>query len=65
MSDFEEAFGLVKKFFDGDHHKAMLWMVEKNPMLGGVSPREMLFIGRGDKLLQFIKEALSENEPGK
>lgn len=58
-----EAFRMVKDFFDGDSKKAMTWMRERNPLLGGVSPRDMVANGRSDKLLKWVKSALGENEP--
>lgn len=57
-----EAQTLVAKFFDGDGAKTLLWMTTKNPLLGNLSPREMIQMGREDKLLKFVKESLAENE---
>lgn len=41
--------------------KATRWMVEKNPMLGGVSPVHMIAHGRIDRLKRFIQESESLN----
>lgn len=57
------AFNLVTDFFEGDRQKAMAWWNAKNPLLGGLSAREMCFMGREDKVLKFVREALAENEP--
>ena len=37
--------------------KATVWMTTKNPMLGGVSPVNMIALGRGERLSNFIAEA--------
>lgn len=57
-----EALRLVTGFFEGDRMKALAWMDARNPLLGGVSPREMCRAGRADKLLRFVKQALAEND---
>jgi hypothetical protein len=33
-----------------------------NPMLGGVSPIYMVVMGKGEKLLRFIKNQIAENK---
>lgn len=55
------AAAMVGVFF-GDEKTAALWMRTENPMLGGVSPLDMIESGRGDKLLEWMREALAENE---
>lgn len=56
---------LVLGFFGGDVARTRLWFESPNPMLGGIRPQEMLALGRGEKLLQFIQNRLAENElPG-
>lgn len=57
-----EARTLVAKFFDGNEEKTSLWMATKNPLLGNISPEDMIRLGRVDRLLKFIKDALAENE---
>lgn len=51
----------VIEFFDGDLHKVEQWMNTENPMLGGVSPCEMLLNERGERLQKFIDEAMRQN----
>lgn len=58
----EEARKLVLWFFKGDKKKTDLWFDTKNPLLGNVSPNEMIRAGRRDKLISFIENQLSENE---
>lgn len=50
---------LVAQFFSGDAQKTALWFRTKNPMLGEISPRDMIRFGRYDKLRRFIIEAQS------
>jgi hypothetical protein len=33
-------------------------------MLGGVSPRDMVRMGRHDRLLRFVTQAIEEGRPG-
>ncbi len=39
------------------------WFERENPMLGGVSPLNMIKIGRGDKLCKWIVNQIDENAP--
>ena len=48
---------LVAEFFAGDVQKVGLWFEVANPMLGNVSPRDMIRIGRYKRLLNFVLEA--------
>jgi hypothetical protein len=50
---------LVFQFFQ-DSVKTKLWLRTPNPMLGNVSPRDMLRFGRYAKLLRFINQAMEE-----
>lgn len=53
--------GLVASFFGGDAIKTALWFKTKNPLLGDVSPRDMIRYGRYARLQKFVSEALEEN----
>jgi hypothetical protein len=53
---------LVAEYFDGNSQKTALWFRTPNPMLGNVSPRDMIRLGRYQRLLQFIVSARAENE---
>jgi hypothetical protein len=53
--------GLVAQFFNGDVVKTSLWFRTKNPLLGNVSPRDMIRYGRYEKLRRFVMDALGEN----
>jgi uncharacterized protein (DUF2384 family) len=54
---------LVFQFFQNDV-KTKLWLQTPNPMLGNVSPRDMLRFGRHAKLLKFITQAMEEGSAG-
>ncbi len=49
----------VEKFFGGDMEKTRLWFKTPNPLLGDVSPDDMISLHKTAKLLAFIEEALS------
>jgi hypothetical protein len=53
--------GLVAQFFRGDAVKTSLWFKTKNPLLGNISPSDMIRYGRYEKLRRFVMEALNEN----
>ncbi len=51
---------LVADHFAGDAKKTALWFKTKNPMLGDISPRDMIRFGRYDKLRRFVVGALAD-----
>lgn len=57
-----EISNLLIEFFGKDQVKIGLWMKSPNPLLGGLIPNDMIAIGRGERLLQFMKHALEENK---
>ena len=44
----------VVKAFDGNEQKAEAWMVTPNMNFGGASPTQLIFGGKGNKVIQFI-----------
>jgi hypothetical protein len=50
---------LVFQFFNDDV-KTKLWFQTPNPMLGNISPRDMIRLGRYNKLLRFVTQAMEE-----
>jgi hypothetical protein len=52
---------LVGEFFAGDEHKVALWFEIANPMLGNISPSNMIRIGKHKRLLTFVVSAREEN----
>ena len=61
MTQWAMALNLVGNFFK-DNEKTVLWFQIPNPLLGNISPREMIRIGRFKKLYRFIQTALDENQ---
>lgn len=62
LREWANLFNLVAQFFKGDAVKTALWFKTPNPMLGGISPRDMIRFGRYQKLLKFILNAISQNQ---
>lgn len=61
LQEIANVCGLVAQFFGGDVAKTALWFKTKNPMLGDISPRDMIRYGRYEKLRRFIMNALEDN----
>lgn len=54
LEEIANICNLVAQFFGGDPQKTALWFRTKNPMLGEISPRDMIRFGRYEKLRRFI-----------
>ena len=39
-------------------HKALKWLKTPNPQLGDISPDDMINLGKGEKLINFMEELL-------
>jgi hypothetical protein len=52
---------LVAEFFVGDEQKVALWFEIANPMLGNITPSNMIRIGKQKRLLSFVVSAREEN----
>lgn len=61
LTDIAVICGLVAQFFQGDANKTQLWFQTKNPLLGNISPRDMVRYGRHEKLRRVVMDALAEN----
>src|SRR5579862_7618647 len=61
LTQWATALNLVAGFFH-DQKKTIIWFLMPNPLLGGMSPRDMIRVGRFKKLLNFIQTALDENQ---
>ena len=62
IREWAVALSMVAQFFKNEQ-KTILWFKTPNPLLGEISPRDMIKIGRFRKLHRFIYNALSENPP--
>jgi len=59
----DEIHKMVFDFFEKDQTKIDLWFKSKNPLLGGVTPRQMIILGKVEKLLRIFKDAREGNMP--
>ncbi|MCK5689744.1 hypothetical protein KAI87_10765 [Myxococcota bacterium] len=62
ITEWGISLNLVAAFFQ-DTQKTILWFRASNPLLGNISPSNMIRVGRYKKLLKFIQTALAENTP--
>ncbi len=51
---------LVAQLFAGNATKTMLWFKAQNPLLGDVSPRDMIRSGRHDELRRLVLNAVND-----
>lgn len=63
LMEIGNIINLVAEQFDGDINKTALWFNTKNPMLGNMSPIDMIRFGRYEKLQKFIFNVRSGNLP--
>lgn len=59
LEEIANVANMVASIFDGDAAKTALWFRTRNPMLGDVSPRDMIRLGRYDRLRKFIVSAVA------
>ena len=56
---------LVAQHFQGDIEKTALWFKVANPLLGNLSPRDQIRLGRYRKVLKFVLQARdASKDPG-
>ncbi len=60
LEEIASTINLVAKRFDGDPEKTVAWFKARNPLLGDVSPRDMIRLGRYDRLRRFIIQAMTQ-----
>ena len=60
LREWALVLNLVNQFFD-DVEKTILWFNMPNTLLGSMSPKDMIRVGRFKKLLKFIQSSLDEN----
>lgn len=61
LTEWANLFNLVAGYFKGDARKTSLWFKMPNPLLGNITPRDMIRIGRYKKLISFVLNSLNEN----
>lgn len=62
IKEWATLLNLVAGFFKGDGEKTYQWFVTLNPLLGNITPRDMIRFGRYKKLSKFVMNALAENK---
>lgn len=62
LEEIASIANMVALVFEGDGAKTALWFRTKNPMLGDVSPRDMVRLGRYERLRKFVVNAISNNQ---
>lgn len=65
MEEIASIINLVAKQFAGDQEKTVAWFRARNPLLGDVSPRDMIRLGRYERLRRFIIQAMSNQVQAK
>ena len=60
LEEIASTINMVAGAFDGDPEKTAAWFRARNPMLGDVSPRDMIRLGRYERLRKFIINAMIE-----
>ena len=58
----KECYDLVVKLL-GSEIKADKWFVVDHPMFGNISVVEMFLLGRGHKVLEFVKDRIAGDIP--
>ena len=61
LEQIANIISLVAEYFEGDPRKTALWFKTPNPLLGGISPRDMIRYGRYKRLIKFISTARQAN----
>lgn len=60
LQEMAMAINWVAKVFEGDADKTLAWFQTRNPLLGNISPRDMIRLGRFERLRKFILASLHE-----
>lgn len=62
IREWATLLNFVAGHFQGGPDKTILWFTTINPLLGNVTPRDMIRFGRYKKLFKFVFNALAENK---
>lgn len=60
LEEIANIANMVARIFEGDAGKTVLWFRTKNPLLGDVAPRDMIRLGRYDRLRKFVIGAIAD-----
>lgn len=61
LQEIAITINLVAKVFEGDTDKTVAWFQTRNPLLGDISPKDMIRLGRFERLRKFIIQAMTED----
>ncbi len=64
LEEISITINMVAKVFNGDAEKTAVWFRARNPLLGDVTPRDMIRLGRFERLRKYIIGAMSANDAG-
>lgn len=62
LEEIAATINLVARQFDGDVERTVVWFKARNPMLGDVSPQDMIRRGRHSRLRLFIGRAMDNEQ---
>jgi hypothetical protein len=62
LEEIANTINMVAARFNGDVDKTAAWFRTQNPLLGDVSPRDMIRLGRYERLRKFIINAMTEDK---
>lgn len=57
LEEIANTINMVAAIFQGDIDRTVTWFKASNPLLGDVSPRDMIRLGRYERLRKFIVNA--------
>ena len=60
LEEIGNTINMVAQAFDGDVDKTVSWFRARNPLLGDISPKDMIRLGRYERLRKFIINAMME-----
>ena len=60
LEEIANTINMVAHAFGGDQEKTLAWFRARNPLLGDISPRDMIRLGRYERLRKFIINAMME-----
>lgn len=60
LEEIGNTINMVAGMFDGDTNKTATWFKARNPLLGDIAPRDMIRLGRYERLRKFIINAMMQ-----
>ena len=52
---------LLDQYFGADHEQIVAWLETENPELGNAKPIELVFVGFGKSVVEFVEGLIEEN----